>query len=84
MDEPEVIEICAQALAEGRDVRLHLHDGEVVEARLIWVEEPGLCYAALRSSHPERYAVCDSTGVELTFGSIARASVIAPRRRVGR
>jgi len=69
-------EVVTEALDCGRTVRLHLADGEVVVARVIWLDEDRFAYAALTSSHPERYAVCDSTGVILEFAALERAQLL--------
>ena len=81
IESPEQIEAdCREAHATGRDIRLHLEDGEVVVARVLWIEPGELAYAALTSSRPERYAVCDSTGTTLAFRAIARARLLEPGR----
>jgi len=69
-------EIVAEAHESNRSVRLHLVDGEVVVAAVIWVDEDRFGYAALTSSHPERYAVCDSTGVTVGFAEVERAHLL--------
>ena len=46
------------------------------------LREQELVYAVLTSSHPERYAVCDSTGFTLAIEEIERIQVLdqAPPR----
>lgn len=74
VDQPS--DIVAQAAETGRRVRLHLLDGEVVIAQVLWHDDGAFVYAAITSSHPERYAVCDSTGVRLTFDALERAQLL--------
>jgi hypothetical protein len=77
-DEPDVGETLATALRDGRLVRVHLRDGEVLVARVLQLDADELVYAAVRSSHPERYAVCDSTGFRVPRGAIERAALLRP------
>ncbi len=72
----ELRDVVQAAFDSGRSVRLHLSDGEVVVARVLWLEADRFTYAALTSSRPERYAVCDSTGVTLTFEVLERAQLL--------
>jgi hypothetical protein len=74
-------EVLEGALESGRSVRLHLSDGEVVVARVLSVDDDEVVYAALQSSRPERYAVCDSTGARARLESVERAVLLAPRKR---
>ena len=71
---PQPSEVVIEAAQTGQDVRLHLRDGEVVVARVLWHDDQEFIYAAITSSHPERYAVCDSTGTTLRFDALTRAS----------
>lgn len=66
----------------GKTVRLHRQDGEVLVAQVLRCGEQELVYAVLQSSHPERYAVCDSTGFTLPIAEIERVQVLdrAPPR----
>ena len=61
------------AAAQGHCVRVHLLDGEVLVARVLHVDARELVYAVVRSSRPERYAVCDSTGFRVARDAIERA-----------
>ena len=72
-------EVVARAAERACPVRLHLRDGEVVVAQVLWHDAEGFAYAALQSSHPERYAVCDSTGVRLAFDAVERAQLVSAR-----
>ena len=70
------------AVRSGSSVRIHLHDGEVVVARVLRVDDEEVVYAALQSSRPERYAVCDSTGARARLESVERAVLVkTPARR---
>jgi len=66
----------AAAAASGQPVRVHLRDGEVLVARVLGLDACELVYAALRSSRPERYAVCDSTGFRVARAEIERVSLL--------
>jgi hypothetical protein len=68
-----------RAFETGRDVRLHARDGEVLVARILEVGPDGVRFAVITSSRPERYAVCDSTGVERRFEELERAVVLEAR-----
>lgn len=69
----------ARGFETGRDVRLHLRDGEVVVARILALDADEIRFAAVTSSRPERYAVCDSTGVVVRFDELERAVVLEPQ-----
>jgi hypothetical protein len=80
-----------ESLRSGRALRVHTRDGEVVVCRVLSFDERELVYAALESSRPERYAVCDSTGFCLAWDAIDRVALTggararrAPRRAAGR
>lgn len=75
-DPDEILADLVEAEHRGTPVRLHLRDGEVVVARLLFVDQRELVYAALRSSRPERYATCDSTGVRVELAEIERAQLL--------
>lgn len=68
-----------RAFETGRDVRLHAFDGEVLVARVLDVDAESLRFAVITSSRPERYAVCDSTGVVRRFDELERAVVLEAR-----
>lgn len=70
----------ATALQTGRPVRLHLHDGEVVVARILEFDAEELRFAPIQSSRPERYAVCDSTGFVVSFADVERAVLVSESR----
>ena len=74
MDAP--LDVLRSAAQTGRSVRLHLRDGEVVVARVLHVDADEIVYAALQSSRPERYAVCDSTGARARLESVERAVLV--------
>lgn len=80
MDQDALRDVLRSAAATGGSVRLHLDDGEVVVARVLHVEDDEVVYAALQSSRPERYAVCDSTGVHTPLDRVERAVLVAPPR----
>ena len=65
------------AFETGRPVRLHTHQGEVLVARVIACDADELRYTVVRSSHPERYAICDSTGFALRIDQIDRATILS-------
>ena len=65
-----------EAARKGKAVRLHKSDGEVLVVQVLGYDEDVLTYTVLTSSHPERYAVCDSTGFRLSHGEIERARVL--------
>jgi hypothetical protein len=75
------------ALAGDLPIRLHTREGEVLMARVLAREGDRLRCLVIRSSQPERYAVCDSTGLDLELGEIERAAVVSEaqlKRRLGR
>ena len=74
MDAP--LDVLRSAAQSGRSVRIHLRDGEVVVARVLHVDADEIVYAALQSSRPERYAVCDSTGARARLESVERAVLV--------
>jgi hypothetical protein len=69
-------EVLQSAVETGRSVRIHLSDGEVVVARVLSVDFEEVVYAALTSSRPERYAVCDSTGARARLDAVERAVLL--------
>ena len=75
------LDVLQSAAATGRSVRMHLSDGEVVVARVLHVDGNEVVYAALQSSRPERYAVCDSTGARARLDQIERAVLVATKGR---
>ncbi len=76
---PEILE----AARTGQPIRIHTTDGEVLVARVLDYDDEKLIYAALTSSRPERYAVCDSTGFALPLATIERIRLVRaqPARR---
>jgi len=68
----------AAAETSGGLVRVHLRDGEVLVARVLQLDARELVYAVVRSSRPERYAVCDSTGFRVERSQIERAVGLRP------
>ncbi len=66
-----------EAVRTGRPVRLHTHEGEVLVARVLGYDGLEVRYTVVRSSHPERYAICDSTGFSLRLDEIERAAVLS-------
>lgn len=68
----------AAAATTGGLVRVHLRDGEVLVARVLHVDAHALTYAVVRSSRPERYAVCDSTGFRVERSQVERAVGLRP------
>jgi hypothetical protein len=79
-------EVLQNAVETGRSVRIHLDDGEVVVARVLSVDHHEVVYAALQSSRPERYAVCDSTGARARLDTVAQVVLLAvarPKRKRG-
>jgi hypothetical protein len=69
----------ARALEQDRPVRLHARDGEVLVARILSFDEREVRFAVLRSTRPERYAVCDSTGVQRRWDELERAVLVSAR-----
>ena len=69
----------ARALERGQPVRLHARDGEVVVARILSFDELEVRFAVLRSTRPERYAVCDSTGAQRRWDELERAVLLSAR-----
>jgi hypothetical protein len=67
----------ARALETGDPVRLHLHDGEVLVARILSYDEHELRFAVVHSSRPERYGVCDSTGFCRAWHELERAVLLS-------
>lgn len=65
-----------RAAATGQPIRVHTADGEVFVGRLLAYDEEAITYIALSSSHPERYAVCDSTGFSIRFEAIERVVLL--------
>ena len=66
----------ASAAASGKLLRVHRRDGEVIVLRVLDLDEHELVYDVHTSSHPERYAVCDSTGFRLPFDEIERVQAL--------
>ncbi len=64
------------AVRTGKPVRLHTCEGEVLVAKVLACDGDVLRYTVVRSSQPERYAVCDSTGFRLRIEDIERATVL--------
>ena len=78
-----LIEI-VEAARDGKAVRLHRDDGEVLVVNVLAYDEHELTCIVLTSSRPERYAVCDSTGFSVAHSEIERARVLKrppPRTR---
>jgi hypothetical protein len=71
-----IAQLIESAQRERRGLRLHLHDGEVVTLRVLDWDGAAVLYAPLTSSHPERYAVCDSTGYSVPLDAIERAQLM--------
>jgi hypothetical protein len=69
----------ARALELGQPVRLHARDGEVIVARILDFDERGVRFAVLRSTRPERYAECDSTGALRRWDELDRAVLVSAR-----
>ena len=69
----------ARALELGQPVRLHARDGEVLVARILSYDEREVCFTVLRSTQPERYAVCDSTGFQRRWDELERAVLVSAR-----
>ena len=67
----------ARAAQDGLPLRLHTASGEVLVARILDWDGAELRYTVVRSSKPERYAVCDSTGFSLTLDEIERVQVLS-------
>jgi hypothetical protein len=74
-------DVLQRAVETGGSVRMHLRDGEVVLARVLHVDQDEVVYAALQSSHPERYAVCDSTGARARLDDVARAVLVLQKTK---
>jgi hypothetical protein len=69
----------ARALETRTPVRVYTADGEVLVAQVLSWDGADLVYAPLRSSRPERYAVCDATGFSLPVASICRVQLLDGR-----
>ncbi len=54
-----------RARETGQPIRIHTSDGEVLVARLLNCDETEIVYVVLRSSRPERYAICDAVGFSI-------------------
>lgn len=80
MSEPTSIAV-ARALERGQPVRLHARDGEVLVARILSFDEHEVCFTVLRSTQPERYAVCDSTGFRRAWEELERAVLVSAREQ---
>ncbi len=65
-----------QARESGRPVRLFRSDGEVLVLRVLSYDDEQLLYAVFTSTHPERYAVCDSTVFSLELAEIERVTLL--------
>jgi hypothetical protein len=71
------IETLVQRASEnGGALRLHTRAGEVIVARVLHAGDGRVRCLVLRSSRPENYARCDSTGLELALEDITRASPV--------
>ena len=44
--------------------------------RVLHYDEEAITYVALTSSHPERYAVCDSTGFAIRLDRVKRVVLL--------
>lgn len=65
----------------GQPIRVHTTDGEVFVARVLRYDEWELIYAVETSSHPERYAVCDSTGWTIHLSRITKLRLLIDPRQ---
>jgi hypothetical protein len=74
--QPRVPADLRAARTSGQPIRLHSSDGEVVVARVLRCDEHEVTYTVLTSSHPERYAVCDSTGFCMPVAQIERTQLL--------
>lgn len=70
-----------QAGESGQPLRVHTADGEVFIARVLRYDEGELVYAVETSSHPERYAVCDSTGWTIRLSRITKLRLLIDPRQ---
>ena len=77
MSVPEPV---VRARETGEPLRVHTKEGEVLVARVLSYDETELICLVLRSSRPERYAVCDSTGSAIPFSAIERLIPVRERR----
>jgi hypothetical protein len=57
-------------------VRIHSAEGEELVARVLGYDEAEFVYAALTSSFPERYGVCDATGFSMPFDAIRSVELL--------
>lgn len=71
--------VIARALERGQPVRLHARDGEVLVARILSYDEREIRFAVLRSTEPERYAICDATGFHRAWDELERAVLVSAR-----
>ncbi len=69
-----------EAVRSGRTVRVHTDD-EVAVVRVLRVADGRVLYEPVTSSRPERYAVCDAAGFELSLAAVRRVSRVAARPR---
>ena len=87
METPAAIAVIASAHREGKAVRIQRRDGEELVVRVLHHDVQTLVYAVYTSTHPERYAVCDSTGFTVPLAEIERVQMLrnpdgpAPRKR---
>ncbi len=65
-----------RAAVTGQPIRVHTVDGEVFVGRVLHYDDEAITYVALTSSHPERYAVCDSTGFAIRLDSVKRVVLL--------
>jgi hypothetical protein len=65
-----------RARETGRPVRIHTAEGEDLVARVLAYDDAELVYAALTSSFPERYGICDATGFSLSFDAIRSVELL--------
>ena len=65
-----------QATRTGQPIRIHTIDGEVLVARILNYDSEKVVVTVLRSSRPERYAVCDATGFPFPHSGIERIHLL--------
>ena len=65
-----------RAHEERKALRIARADGEEIVARLLAYDAETLTIAVHTSTHPERYAVCDSTGFELALAEVLEVEVL--------
>ena len=72
-----VSELIQRGARSGQAIRVYLTDGEEIVARVLNHDEDQLVYLVETSTHPERYAVCDSTGFVVEIARIARVEELS-------